>query len=136
MNRADARTRQHCDRGFWDHAHVDTDAVARFHAKTFEPVRKAADLTPKLAIRIRDDLTGFPFPDDRGLIAAGTIHPAIETVVGKVRFSAEEPLRVRRLPLGDLVERFKPMELLGLLLPERIRVRNALLIKRVVFRAA
>ena len=66
---------------------------------------------------------GLALPVERDLVAAAGLDVAVDAVVGDVELAAEEPLRVRRLPLVELRVRLEPGDALaGLALPERLEV--------------
>src|SRR5207302_7400252 len=50
------------------------------------------------------------------------LHVPVEAVLRDVQLAAEEPLRVRRLPLEDLAEGLTPLQRLRLLCPEPLEV--------------
>ncbi len=108
---ADARAREHRDRGLGHERHVDRDAVALSDAERLERVGEQADFAVELRVRERADLAGLAFPDERGFVAARPRQMAVERVVGEIGRSADEPLRVRRLPLESPAPRLEPVQL-------------------------
>ena len=73
----------------------------------------------KLFIGDRTDISRFTFENKCGLVLAGGTEVTVEAVFGNVEFAADEPLRVRWLPIEDFLEWLAPDELLaGLSAPE------------------
>ncbi|VVM58611.1 hypothetical protein PS639_01157 [Pseudomonas fluorescens] len=138
VNRADPGAGQHGDHGFGDHRHIDSHHVAAVHILAAQGVGEFADLFMQFAV---GDVAAFgrviPFPNDRDLIAAlGQM--TVEAVVGHVEGAVGEPLDVdmviverRLLHRG---ERLDPVEALGLLAPEAVRVDDRLLVHGLVGR--
>ena len=133
MDRADACTGQHGERGFRNHRQVNQHAVAPSDAQRLQARRHAVDLAMELAIRVRDLQAGFGGDvHQRRLLTAGGEMP-VDGVVAEVGASAHEPLcewqarivqdgRIRRLPFDAL----------GLFAPEASGVINGALIQRAV----
>src|SRR5688572_21607552 len=91
MHGADARAREHRNRGLRNHRHVDRDAVALAHAERLERVRALAHTLVELAVR--DSLRQpriVALPQDRSLVAA-LREVTIETVRGDIEFAVVEP---------------------------------------------
>src|SRR5581483_3341108 len=80
---------------------------------------EAAHLAMQVPVGEHAAVAGLALPDDRRLVAPRAGEMAVETVVGDVELAADEPLRVRQLPLHRLPPRLHPRELTRLLLPER-----------------
>jgi hypothetical protein len=133
MNRADPRARQHGDRGFGHEWEVDRDAIALGHSERLESVREPRDVRVQLAIRDPARVARLAFPDDRGLFAA-TLEVTVETVVRGVERAADEPLRVRRIPLQHAVPGAVPVQPFGPPGPERFGVGGRLVPDRRVVR--
>ena len=91
---ADARAGQHGDRQFGNERQVDRDAVALLHAERLQDVRELAHLPVEVEVRERAALTGFAFPDERGLVAARPPDVAVDAVDADVEPAADEPFRV------------------------------------------
>ena len=79
---------------------------------------------------------GSPFPDDRGLVAAPAADVPIQAVHARVEGAADEPLRVRRLPVEHLRPRRDPLELGGKPRPECLRVACGLVVNLRVARVS
>ena len=88
------------------------DAVAGRDAEGLEAVGEAGDLAVQLAVGVAADVARLAFPDDGRLVAARG-EMAVETVVRRVEAPADEPLRVRRVPVEDLRPFRLPVQLLG-----------------------
>src|SRR4029077_18882057 len=57
---------------------------------------------------------------------------SIEAALAHVQLRANEELRARQIPLGELVERLAPDEVLRVLGPELVRLLERLLVERDV----
>src|SRR5262249_18793347 len=112
--------------------HVDRDPIALLHPVPLERRRELVALTIQVPVRQDPRVARLSFPDDRGLRLARAGHVAVDTVVGHVELAADEPLRVRRLPLEALLPRPEPRELTGPLLPELHRVPLRLGVDRLL----
>jgi hypothetical protein len=99
MRCADAGAGQHGYGQLRGHAHVDGDAITFADAQILESVRELLHFSPELLVGVGADFAGLTFPDQRGFILAGGLHVAIETVVGKIDLSADEPLGPGHVPL-------------------------------------
>ncbi len=121
--RADARAGEHRGGELGDHRHVDRDAVALFDAELLERVRAAAGHVQQVLVGDGLRVAGLAFPVIGDLCPAAGLHVPVETVLGDVQLTAEEPLRVRSLPLEDLVERLPPEERLRQFRPEPLESR-------------
>ena len=124
VHRADARAGQHRDRQLGDERHVERHAVALADAEPLEDVGELADLAVELEVGQRAAIAGLALPDEGRLVAAPGADMAVEAIGADVQLAADEPLRVRRIPLEHLRPGLNPLELLGEVLPERFRVRR------------
>src|SRR5206468_6519540 len=129
---ADARACQHRDCELWDERQVDRDAIALPDAELLERVRKSRDVSEQLEVRERTAIARLPFPDERGLVAARAADVAIETVDAGVQRAADEPFRVRRLPVEHAIPLARPFELAGEAGPERLGIALGLGVNRFV----
>ena len=120
----DARAGEHRDGRLRDHAHVDPDRGSLLHAERLERVRELRRLA--LEVCERDlaavvDRLALPVVGDP--VAVPGLDVAVDAVVGDVELPADEPLRVRQLPLADGLERLEPRHALaGLVRPELERL--------------
>jgi hypothetical protein len=135
---ADARAGEHRVARLGDHRQVDGDAVALFDVAIAQDVGEAAHLVVQLPI---GDLLVFlgivAFPDDRHLVAALGEMP-VDAVVGDVGDAVLEPfdrdvVRIVRAVL-DLRRRLVPVEALGLLGPEAVRILDRTVVHLLVLR--
>jgi hypothetical protein len=123
VNRADARAGEHGHDRFDDERHIDRDAVAFRDTERFQRVRELRHLGVQLAIRDAADLARLSLPQQRDLVAArGEV--AVEAVVRRVERPADEPFRVRRIPLQHALPLRLPVELSGPFGPIGFRVRG------------
>ncbi len=126
MDRADARAGEHRVRGLRDHRHVDGDAVALRDVAVAQDVGHPAHLVVQLLIGdLLVVLRVVAFPDDRGLVGALSQMP-VDAVVGDVGDAVLEPFDrdVAGAERGvlDLARRSVPVDALGLIGPEGVRV--------------
>ena len=99
---ADARAGQHRDGQLGDERQVDRDAIALPDAERLEHVGELADLAIELPVGDGAAIAGLAFPDDRGLVAPPAADVPVQAVDAGVQLAADEPLRVRRLPVEHL----------------------------------
>ena len=64
----DTRTREHRDREFRNHPHIDRRAISSFDSERLQNIGEAADLVMQHLIAERSDITGLPFPKDCDLV--------------------------------------------------------------------
>ena len=124
MDRAEAGTGQHRLKRLGHHRHVDDDAVALADALGLQRPGKACHAIAQLAIG--DALGGMgdrAVMDDGQLLSAPALHMAVDRVPAGVDHPVREPF-IKRCILGEerLARRFDPVDGLGRLHPERIRV--------------
>jgi hypothetical protein len=100
--------------------HVDPDRRALADAELLEPVGEANDLALEVGERERSpvaDRLAFPVVGD--LVPESRLDVAVDAVEADVELPAQVPLRVRRLPLEELLEGLEPGDpLMALCLPE------------------
>src|ERR1051325_10719918 len=90
MYGADARAREHRDRGFENHREINEDAIAFADAISLEHVGEEADFVMHLFVSKRALFAGFigrggfAFPDQRGLVGVRRTEPAIEAIDAEV----------------------------------------------------
>ncbi len=128
MHSADAGAGKHGIGRLGDHRHVDGDAVALLDAVGQEHVCQPADMAVKLAVG--DFLVVVwivALPDDGGLVAA-LFQMAVDAVDAHIEDAVFEPFD-RDVGIGvadflDLGRRLEPVEALGLLTPECVRIHD------------
>ena len=108
MNRADARASEHRDRGLGNQRHIDGDPIALRDAETLERVGRAADFIGEHLVGQDARITGLAFPDERDLVAAPISQVAIEAVVRRVDFAADEPFGKGIIPFQHFLVRLEP----------------------------
>ena len=102
---------------------ASSDAITTSHAACLQRTGQAADLVVQPLVGDVAVLRRVvPFPDDGGAIATGRAGMAVDTVHRRVQLSADEPLRMRRVPAYDVGPGLHPLERVGERLPERFRV--------------
>src|SRR5207249_4387541 len=77
----------------------------------------------------RPPVTWLALPDERRLVPPRGLDVAIDAVHRDVDLAADEPLRVRRLPLENLAPLLEPVELFCLRGPEGFRVAGCLCVQ-------
>ena len=87
----------------------------------------------KLLIRQDADFAGFAFPDDRGFVFSPGGDVTIETVVGEIDLSADEPLGPRAIPLENAIPLLEPVQFAGEARPECVGIVDGLLVEALVF---
>ncbi len=133
MDRTDTSTRQHRDRQFRRHRHVDRNHVADTNVLRFQSVGELADFGFKFRISQRSGVAGFAFPNDRQFVSFAGFDLSVQAVVRNIGFPIDEPLYVCGSALDDFAKRLKPMKLiLGDLTPEFFGVVFCSVIKFVV----
>src|SRR4029077_17710501 len=86
-----------------------------------ERVRAADHLGEQLRVGNRAAVSRLSFPVERDAVAVSGLDVPVEAVVGDVQLAAEEPLRVRELPVEQLRERLEPDDTFArFAFPERI----------------
>ena len=119
---ADAGAGQHTDGPLRREGHIDDDAVALAHAQGLEAVGEAVDLLGQAGVGIDLLRAVLAQPDEGGLVAPLGGQVAIQGVVGDVGLAAHEPAEVRVFPLENVVPAAEPVQFLGGLGPEPLRV--------------
>ena len=132
MHRADAGTGQHGNRQFRNQRQIQCDAIAAFDAETFQDVGKLAHLPVEIEVREGSPVARLALPDDRRLIAPEAADMPIDAVDARVQRAADEPLRVRRLPVEHLAPRCGPFELGCEVGPEPFGIRVGAGVNRFV----
>ncbi len=125
MHRANASAGEHGDRQFRNHGHVDRDAICGLYSQREQHVGEFADALVQFGVRQLQRGAIFGFPEKRGLVSV-LFEVAIETVVRDVQLAADEPLRVRQVPLESFHRRLEPIEVLGLFAPESLGIFRGL----------
>ena len=110
MRRADSGTRQHGDRQFGNHRHIQRHAVAGRDTEFLQYIGKLADFTVQILIREDPRIAGFSFPDDRRFVLTPCGQVPIDAVVAGVDFTADKPLRFRHLTLDHMIPFFEPVQ--------------------------
>jgi hypothetical protein len=139
VNRSDSRAGEHRNGELGNQRKVDGDAVAFPDAERLQDVGERRDFTVQIEIRQCPAIARLAFPDQRRLVASRTAEVAVEAVDADVDLTADEPLRVRGLPVEDTVPLPRPLELVRKPRPETLGiffgVRVELLVANVRLRA-
>jgi hypothetical protein len=131
----DARAGQHREHGLGNHREVDRDAVALLHAQPLQHVRRAAGLAIQIPVRVRAAVAGFPFPDQRGLVAPRAANVPVGAVDARIELAAGEPACVRRRPVEHTVPGAQPLQLRGLRRPEAFGIGVGRLVQPCILHA-
>src|SRR5207247_5041489 len=91
-------------------------------AERLEGVRGALRLVEQVLVGDRSRVARLALPVVGDLRPAARLDVAIQAVLRDVQLAADEPLRVRRLPLEHLRERLPPEQGLRLLRPETLEI--------------
>ena len=134
VDRADAGAGEHRDRELGNQRQIDRNAIAFRHAERLQDVRERANLGVQLGVRQRAAIARLAFPHERRFGAARSGQMTVEAVDAGVDLSADEPLRVRRLPVEHRVPRPRPFELAREPRPERLRITLGLSVDALVAR--
>ena len=86
-------------------------AIAALDAERLEDVGELADLPVEVEVGQRSAIARLAFPDERRLVAPRATDVAIDAVDAGVQRAADEPFRVRWLPLEHARPRRGPLEL-------------------------
>lgn len=126
VDRTDTGTGQHGDHGLGDHRHIDGDHITTVHVLATQGVGELADLLVQLTVSDVAVLGRVvALPDDCQLVAT-LFKVAVQAVGGNVQSAVGEPfdidVMVIKGGLLDLGERFDPVDTLGLLAPEAVRL--------------
>ena len=99
------------------------DAIAALDAERLQHVGELADLPIQVEVGQRAPIARLAFPDDRRLVPPRPADVAVDAVDAGVERAADEPLRVRRLPVEHLRPRRRPLELRAQSPPRTLRDR-------------
>src|ERR1700730_6160980 len=119
-------TSQHRDRHFGNRRHINNDAIAFADLVSLEHVRETANLAMQLLISKCAFLAGLALPNDRRLVSAMRFEMSIQTIFGKIQFSADEPFRERRFPFEHFPPSLLPQKLARFTRPKFIRILDRL----------
>ena len=122
VRRADFRAGEHGDGQLRHHAHVDRHAVALGHAQRAQRVREAVHFALQHPVGEHARIARLALPDDGRFIAPRGMRVAVDAVVGDVQLAADEPFHPGHIPVQHLVPGREPVQLLGFLGPESLRI--------------
>ena len=127
VRRAEPRAREHRDGKARHHAHVDADGRPLADAERLQAVRDAHDLVEQRLIGDRRPVVlRLALEVERDPVASPCLDVPVDAVEADVQRAAEEPFRVRRLPLEHRLEVAEPRHALAR------RLRPELLERHVV----
>src|SRR5690606_11742586 len=98
------------------------DPVAAADPEAAEGVRGLPDLAVELLVGEGAGVAGLPLPEEGRLRALRAVEVTVQAIVGGVQLPADEPFRLRGVPLQDAVPGAEPVELPRPPLPEPLRV--------------
>src|SRR5262249_17307987 len=110
VRRPNARTGQHRNCEFGNQRHIERYAIAFFNSEPLQHVGEATNFSVQLLISQRAVVARLAFPNQSCFVTTPRRQMTIQTVVGEVDFSADEPLDMGRFPLEDPIPFPKPMK--------------------------
>ena len=120
VRRPDPGAGEHRDRRLGDHRQVDRDPVTGPDAERRQGVRGLRHLAQQVGVGDVAGVAGLALEVDRHLVAVAGGDVPVDAVHRHVEPTTDEPLRERRVrPVEDLVPGRRPLQLPGLLRPER-----------------
>ncbi len=124
VDRTQTRHRQHADDRFRNHRHVDDDAVAFHYAQVGQHPGGACHRVGQLGVGVlRLGVGDGRVVDERKLVAAPVLHMMVQRHVGRVHLPVGEPVAdAVGIVRQDLLRKFEPVQVLGLLAPEALRI--------------
>ncbi|KAF5032182.1 hypothetical protein DSECCO2_619940 [anaerobic digester metagenome] len=134
MDGPEPRAGKHRDDLLGDERHVNADPVAFPDAEARKGVCTPHHLAVEAVVGEPPLFPALAAPYDRRFIPAVARDVAVEAVVGDVEFSVDEPLRVGVVPLKNPIPGLEPVEFVGDLVPEGLRVVHELLVRPGVVR--
>jgi hypothetical protein len=134
MHRAEPGAGEHRHHRFRNHRHVDDDPVTLAHALRRDHAGDRRHAIAQLAIGEALLRAGDRrIVDQRRLLGAAAIDVAVERVVAGIELAALEPAVERRIGrIEHLVPALRPVDRLGLLGPESLRVFQRARMQRAV----
>src|SRR5258708_28156903 len=136
MRSTDSCASQHRDRQLGSHAHINRDPLSLANSQRLQYVCELLHFLPKLLIRIRPNLAGLAFPDQRRFILTRRFDVPVEAVVGQIDLPPDEPLRPWRLPFQNVVPPLEPVQIFSGASPEFFRILDRFFIESLVLRYA
>ena len=133
VRRADFGAGQHGNRNFRHAPHINRHAVALLQTHAAQYVGELVDFLPQLPIGQRNPVAIFTFPDESQLVAPPGMNMAVKRVERHISLAADKPL-IKRLAavVEDLIPFFVPVQGLGALRPESLRVGQRFIINRFI----
>ena len=110
MGYAYASAGEHGDCEFRHHTHVNCCAISGLNSERLQNVGETADLIVQHLIAERADFTLLAFPENCDFVLSCCAQMAINTVVGHIGLSANEPFRKWGIPLEHLRPWCEPMK--------------------------
>ena len=123
VDRAQPDAGQHREQRFGDHRHVDDHPVALLQALRLHHCGEAVHFAVQVGIGVGQGFLGLGRDIDHGRLIGAFGEVTVDGVVAEVGFTTHKPLPKRRIViLQHLLWRLVPVNQLGLLTPEAIRV--------------
>ena len=132
MNGADACTGQHRYRQLGDQRQIQRHAIALLDAERFQDVGELRDLAVQVVVGQRATVARLALPDDRRLVSARAADVTVDAIDAGVDRPADEPFRMRRLPVEHPIPAFCPFELARKPRPEGFGIALGFCVNRVV----
>ena len=99
VGRANASAGQHRNSCFWNHRHIDRDAIARTYAKFRERICRFLNFMQHLRVGNRPSVVRLTFKVEGDSFSSTFKNMAIEAVIGGVELSPHKPLGKGSLPI-------------------------------------
>ncbi|VUM26484.1 hypothetical protein PGKDCPLP_04088 [Stenotrophomonas maltophilia] len=123
VHRTDARAGQHREHGFGHVRHVDHHAVTVTDAEVLEHGGEVIHLAIQLAVGDLAGAVGLGGDGNQCELVGALGQVAVDGVVAEIGFTTDEPAPERRVAVVEhLLRRFVPMDALGFLAPEGLRL--------------
>ena len=123
MHRTDARAGQHREHGFGHVRHVDHHTVTVTDAEVLEHGSEVVHFPIQLAIGDLAGAAGLGGNGNQRELVGALGQMAVDGVVAEIGFTADKPAPERRVAVVEyLLRRFVPMDALGFLAPEGLRL--------------
>jgi hypothetical protein len=106
-----------------DHRQIDPDHVALPHSEILQGIREQLHVTVQVSVGDHPLLAFLTGPMKRHTTPATSVDMAVQTVIENVQLAVRKPLVKRRVRVVENSrERLVPMQLSGLLSPERVGI--------------
>src|SRR3972149_2546355 len=112
----------------WHHGKVKRNSISRLHAELLQYAGALVRGPVECLVCDRSPVTGLSLPEKGCLVFPPSLHMPVESVLGRVELSADEPTGEGRVPIENLVPSSVPGEPSGNFCPEGLDVSKRLLV--------